>query len=1088
MKSFNSLFKLPKPMRTTKQSFLMLFIVVLLISPFQGKGLSKILSSNNFEVSELKCEYFKNPITISEARPRLSWEFKSLNPKTRNLKQSAYQILVATSQELLDKGIGDMWNSGKVLSDRNIQVSYSGQPLKSRKLYFWKVRVWDNNNQVSDWSPASVWRMAILNTDEWQAQWITIPESFWTETLRQDPEKVEVGQWLWCNDINRIYLRKTFVLDNINDIVKALIRIEADNRFDVWINGKAILIPEQTDWRKTPEQDIRRLLQPGENIVNIRALNTDTPLWFMSAIRAGLEMNYAAGANGKPARTETILSDKTWMMTRITWPKVFMPYGGGFKEEEWLKPGFTDIELPDICQSLHPRLTRRSWYARHEFNLESKPVSAQVYVTAHGLYELRLNGRKVGNDLLTPDYMKHVRLYQVYDVTDALTDGQNCLAALVGSGWLNSYGHSTLTSDKPLFFAQMHIKYANGVSEIVATNENWKTHPSPLLEDSPQYGERYDSQLEQAGWDQPGFDDAEWKQAKKTEAPVLPLIPQQHEPVRITAEKAAKAISEPIPGVFVCDFVQNASGRIRLRISGAKPGQKVVIRYGETLKTDGTVQTFVYDNVVYSNQPNERFMMRNIDTYICRGDNEEFFEPRFAYTGFRYVQISGYPGIPNKGDVVQRIFHTDTPVVGKFECSDTLLNQIWRNSMWSWRSNIHGFPTDCPTREKHPWEDVGVQVAQTACWFMNSEQFLENWLKNGYRMGGTVGWKDMTITMPWLLYTFYNDSVLLKTQYNSMKALVDERTRAANGGLFTGASFEWLDHIAIEKTDKEIFCSSFYYHNVDVLIQTARLLGRSDDVLRYQDMLREIRNSINERFLDTEKNLYRNNTQTAQLLPLAFGIAPDSLRAAIARSLVEDIIKHDYHLTTGMTGTKFLLPVLTSEGYLEVACRLATQTTYPSWGYWINHDATTILETWNAIPETGADQKNSHNHPNLGSIGEWFFEYLAGIKPDQDHPGFKHFIIKPFIPGNLAWAGADYHSMYGLIRSHWKKQGDKFILEVKIPANTTATVYVPTYIAEGVTESDVLAAESKGVTFLGIQPGYVVYQVASGDYRFEAPK
>jgi alpha-L-rhamnosidase len=1075
-------------MKNPKQLFLVLFCVTWLISPLQGEGLSNIVSSKNIEAHELRSEYLINPIAISEASPRLSWALKSSDSNARNLKQRAYQILVATSQELLDKEIGDMWDSGMVVSDQSIQVHYSGEPLDSRALYFWKVRVWDNSNQVSDWSQDAYWRMALLQTEEWQAQWIAMPEIFWVDSMLEDSEEVAVGQWLWSHDINRNYLRKTFVLDNISEIEKALIRVEADNRFDLWINGQAVSIPEQTNWRKTPAQDIRLLLQPGKNIVNIRALNTDTPLSFVSALRAGLKIDYPAGANGEPARTRTILSDETWMMTRITWPKIFLRHGEGFKEEDWLKPGFTDIEPPDVCQSLHPRLTRRSWHARHEFNLDSKPVSAQVYVTAHGLYELRLNGTKIGNDLLTPDHMRHCKLYQVYDVTDALTDGQNCLAALVASGWSNSHGHSILTPDKPLLYAQLHITYANGVSKVVATNENWKSHPSPLLEDSPQYGERYDSRLEQTGWDQPGFDDSAWMQAEKADGPDLPLVPQQHEPVRVTAEHAAKSISEPMPGVFVYDFAQNASGRIRLRIRGAQPGQKVVIRYGETLKTDGTVQTFVYDNVVFRNQPNERFMMRNIDTYICRGEEVEIFEPRFAYTGFRYAQISGYPGTPNIDDLVQRIFHTDTPVVGTFECADPLLNQIWSNSMWSWRSNIHGFPTDCPTREKSPWEDVGVQVAQTACWFMNSQRFLENWLKNGYRLGGTVGWKDMTITMPWLLYTFYHDSVLLHTQYDSMKALVDERTRAANGGLFTGASFEWLDHVAIEKTDKEIFSSSFYYHNVDILLQTARLLGRSEDVRRYGEMLPSIRNAINERFLDAEKKLYVNYTQTAQLLPLAFGIAPDSLRSAIVRSLVNEISKRDYHLTTGMTGTKYLLPVLTSEGYLDVAYRLATQTTYPSWGYWISHDATTILETWNAIPETGADQQRSHNHPNLGSIGEWYFEYLAGIQPDPDHPGFKHFSIQPFVPNNLEWAGADYHSMHGLIRSHWKKQGDKLILEVKIPVNTTATVYIPAPDAKGVTESGVLASESLGVTHLGSQPGFVVYQVASGDYRFETLK
>jgi alpha-L-rhamnosidase len=629
------------------------------------------------------------------------------------------------------------------------------------------------------------------------------------------------------------------------------------------------------------------------------------------------------------------------------------------------------------------------------------------------------------------------------------------------------------------------MTYADGRSEAIGTDGTWKAQPSPLLEDSLQYGERYDAQLEQPGWDRAGLDETQWQPAEPVKFAPRPLLPQQHEPVRVTAERPAISMSEPVAGTFVYDFGQNAPGRIRLHLRATRPGQMVVIRYGESLKPDGTVSPGPYDDVVYPNDPRQRFMTRNIDTYICRGGDENY-EPRFAYTGFRYAQVSGYLGKPSATDMVQRVFHNDTPVVGKFECANPLLNRIWSNAQWSWRGNIHGTPTDCPTREKNPWEDVGVQCAATACWFMDSDLFLGNWVHNGPRMGGTVGWKDIDVTLPWRLYTVYGDTALLARHYGKMKALVEERARAAGkDGLFTGNKFEWGDHVAIEKTDKEVFSAAFYYHDVDLLARTAQQLGHTNDAQRYGDLLPKIRAAINARFFDAGKNLYRNGTQTAQLLPLAFGIAPDDRRAAIAQSLVDDVVRHGNHLTTGMTGTKFLLPVLTQAGHLATAYALAMQTTAPSWGDMVEHGATTMLETWNAAAKPGKDQGGvSYNHPNFGSVGEWFFEYLAGIQPDETHPGFKHFTIRPCVPETLAWAGAEYRSVHGLIRSRWEKHGDTLALDITVPANTTATVFFPAKDSALVTESGTPATKAEGVKFLRQEAAAAVFEVRSGDYHF----
>jgi alpha-L-rhamnosidase len=907
------------------------------------------------------------------------------------------------------------------------------------------------------------WDLALKNPVTWRdAQWIGLPaEHFFSEP---EPPAIPRGQWISNIEKSRFYVRRAFTLPESRTIQSAWLRIEADNRFDLWINGGQVsLPPNPASWRNLAPLDVSALLQPGDNLICIRAYETDSPDWFISALRGGLRIDFED--NDGPLLLET---DAAWQATEVTWPKVFLDKA--FTEEAWLEPGFADHAPPDICQKLHPRHTRRSWMGRKVFDVEKPVGQAIFYATARGIYELSLNGQRVGRDLLTPHHLPNDRYpYQAYDVTSLMRPGENCLGVLTGGGFFNTIGHSGLTAGAPLFIAQLEWHDGDGEKRVLVSDASWKVSPSPLLEDSPQYGERYDARLEQSGWNEPAFDDSHWAPAQ-TETIPAQLEPQECETVQVAREISACELPTPAPGLHLFDFGINSSGRVRLTLRDTRSGQRIIIRYGELLADEGGVFNGPYRNVIYPDEPQARFMMRNIDTYFCRGGAVEVFEPRFCYTGFRYAQVEGCPGPLAPDDVVKLEFYNNVPVCGTFTCSDPMINRIWDMARNSWTSNLHGAPTDCPTREKQYWEDVGVQVGRTALWFMESERLLARWMTKGTRLGGTVGWEDMDIELPWEIHLFTGDTTLMRRHWPVMQALVEKRLARLENRLYTGREVhQWLDHTALEPTDHEIFASAFLWRNLDLMQKMAGRLGKSADADHYRRLRDDLGAAIHGQLFDTSIGAYRNGTQTAQLLPLAFGITPVDRREAVFQALVADIEKRGGALTTGMTGTRFLLPVISAHGRHDLALALATKTTFPSWGHWMAKGATAMAETWDTwdIPQDKL-RLRSFNHPNYGSIGEWFFEYLGGLQPDEEHPGFEHFFVRPQVEGPLMQVDVEYRSVRGLIRSAWKKENGRLEMRVEVPAGTTATICVP---GNNVTADPASAAGQKEARTNSLQVG-----------------
>jgi len=544
----------------------------------------------------------------------------------------------------------------------------------------------------------------------------------------------------------------------------------------------------------------------------------------------------------------------------------------------------------------------------------------------------------------------------------------------------------------------------------------------------------------------------------------------------VIEELKAEKVTSPRPGVYVFDFGQNAAGRCRLEVAKAEKGQRIQIRHAEVLQADGSIYTENYRSA------------RATDVYLCKGEGEEVWEPAFTYRGFRYAELTGYPGVPPNDALVFRVLHSAAPPAGEFACSNELINRIWKAIMWGQRSNMHSVPTDCPQRdERLGWTGDTQVFARTACWNMDMASFYEKWMYDilygsgqGVVVGAGPGWDDVKVILPWTLYCFYGDTRIVEESYPHMVAYVEGRRKAAKNNLFNQRGYG--DWIAVVRSPGHTISGAYYYHSVKLLSQMAAAIGKTDDARKYAELAAQIADSFNNAYLDKAKNMYPGATQTAFALPLYFGVAPADRKAALVDNLTADIVRRGYHPTTGFLGTPYLLPVLTSAGKHDVAYRLAAQETYPSWGYMVEHGATTIWERWNGDKE--GPGMNSLNHFALGSVGEWYFEALAGINFDPEQPGFKHIIIRPRPAGDLTWAKAEYRSMYGLVSSAWKIEGGTFALDILIPANTTATVYVPAKDAGSVTESGKPAGRAEGVKFVRMEGQFAVFDVEAGRYSF----
>ncbi len=762
-----------------------------------------------------------------------------------------------------------------------------------------------------------------------------------------------------------------------------------------------------------------------------------------------------------------------------------------------------------------PRTSSPAPYLRKEFAVKKQVIAARLYATALGLYECHLNGVRIGDALLTPgwtDYSKRIQ-YQSYDVTNLLRSGANSLGAILGDGW--GVGHIAWVgrqryAERPQLLAQIVLTYADGNREIIASDASWKVTQGSILESDMLMGESYDARRELTDWCQPGCNDSAWRavevfadQGAALVATNGPAIKRQEvlPPVEI------REIPDFVNRRWMFDLGQNMVGWIRLRVRGEK-GTTISIRYAEVLNSDGTLHT---ENLRSA---------RNMDFYTLKGGEDETWEPHFLFHGFRYVELLGFPGIPTPETVTGIVIHSEMPSTGHFECSDPLVNQLQRNIVWGQKGNFVDVPTDCPQRdERLGWTGDAQVFIRTAAFNMNVAGFFTKWMRDledaqsqegaypavapnalGWAIGeGGPAWADAGVICPWTIYQCYGDTGLLEARYASMQRFIEFLSDTSRSGLRCYAEYTgWHgfgDWLALDGSDgreggtsKELIGTAFFAHSSQLLARIARILGRADDAERYDQLSGQARDAFITRFVNTDGTIV-GGTQTSYLLALHFDLLPQNFRSIAVAELEQNIRLRENHLSTGFVGTPYINWVLSEMGHLDTAYALLKQTTWPSWLYSVTQGATTIWERWDGWTHDKGFQDagmNSFNHYAYGAVGAWMYAVIGGIDLDSQQPGYKHILMRPQPGGGLTYAKAELDSMYGLIRSAWTLQNGAFNWQITVPANTTATLYIPAQDGSLVTESGQPAGESNGVTFLRMENGAAIFSALSGSYDFSS--
>lgn len=896
----------------------------------------------NVQLQNLRCEMLSNPTGIEVTAPRLSWEISSAQ---RNVLQTAYQVLVASSAEKLAANEGDLWNSGKVSSNQSVQVAYAGAPLQSRTVCYWKVKTWTTQG-ISEWSAPAQWSMALLTAKDWQASWI------------------------------------------------------------------------------------------------------------------GLDLAFP-----------------------------------------W-----------DSAQSKFSRLSAR--YFRKTFTVKPSVKRATAYIAGLGWYELYLNGQRIGNQALAPaptDYTKSV-LYNTYDVTAALQQGDNAIGTILGNGRFftmrQAYKPQKIrTFGYPKMLLQLEIEYTNGTRETIASDASWKvTTDAPIRTNNEYDGEEYDATKEMPGWNTARFDDHTWLQPELVQAPGGAIRAQLNEKMQVMETLQPRSIKELKPGVFILDIGQNMAGWLQMKVKGPR-GTHVTLRFAETLQPDGSLYTANLRDA------------RVTDMYTLKGEGTETWHPAFVYHGFRYAEISNYPGTPTVQDFEGQVIYDNISTTGAFTSSDTTLNQIFNNAYQGIRSNYKGMPLDCPQRnERMPWLGDRATGAYGEAYLFDNAKLYAKWLNDIEESQTPEGaipdvapayWRYYSDNVTWpgtyilvadMLYGQFGDQRAIAKHYDTMKKwLAYMRAKYMKDYIITKDKYgDWcvppeslqLIHSrdSTRNTDGTLLATAYYYRLLFLMQRFAKVLHKPQDAQAFADLGAHIKTAFNRKFFNPLTAQYSNNTVTANLLPLYFGITPVAAEKQVFNNIVNKI-EQEYkgHISTGVIGTQWLMRGLSRWGKPELAFHIAANRDYPSWGYMIDRGATTIWELWNG--DTANPAMNSHNHVMLlGDLLIWYYEDLAGIRSSTAYPGFKQVIMQPVLPSGLQTVNASYQSIHGTIKSEWKNTADKFTWNISVPGNTTALVYIPATAAAQVIESGNPATKAAGVKWLRMEGNRAVFEIGSGNYEFESSK
>ena len=787
---------------------------------------------------------------------------------------------------------------------------------------------------------------------------------------------------------------------------------------------------------------------------------------------------------GKSSPWSSVASFQMALMNNTDW------------KAKWIEPILTEEE----------QAARTSPLLRKPFKLTKKVASATTYITSHGFYEAWLNGQRIGDAYLTPGwtaYKKRLQ-YQVYDVTALLKPGDNALGVMLGNGWyrgilgwsdnINIYGKDIA------LLCQVDIVYTDGTHESIITDATWRSSTGAVTYAEIYHGETYDARMEKSGWNSPGYDDSQWQGVKVTQHAMDVLLATWNEPVRKKETFIPVKIFITPAGEQVIDFGQNLVGWVRMQVAG-RAGDKVVLSHAEVLDKAGNFYT---ENLRAA---------RAQDTYILKGGGTEVYEPRFTWHGFRYLKIEGYPGEIKPENFTAVALYSDMKPTGIFTSSNALINQLQQNIQWGQKGNFLDVPTDCPQRdERLGWTGDAQAFSRTAAFNMNVNNFFAKWMQDveadqiegrvpfvvpnvlGAGAANSTGWADVATIVPWNMYLVYGDKELLERQYASMKAFVESIRKVTKNDLWnSGFHFgDWLFYRPDDDndgraavTDKYLIAQCFYAHSTQLLIKAANVLDKKDDAAFYTLLLQKIKEAFLKEYMTPNGRLV-SGTQTAYVLALNFDMLPEELRAQAAERLAQNVKSYG-HLTTGFLGTPYLCHVLTRFGHTDLAFELLLRKQYPSWLYPVTMGATTIWERWDGQKPDSSFQTpsmNSFNHYAYGAIGDWMYRAVAGLDTYEDGVAYRHSMIRPHIGGGFTSVSASLDTYYGKLSSSWKVEGDKLTLDVEVPVNTTATVFVPSDELSKVMEGGKPLPAMKEIEIVGTEPGYVVLKVGSGKYRF----
>ncbi|TCN25397.1 family 78 glycoside hydrolase catalytic domain [Mesobacillus foraminis] len=1174
---------------------LTLLIISTAVSSFSPVALAK---GSKFKVTNLMVDHTSTPLGIDVEKPSFSWQMDS---DRRGASQTAYQVVVKDSKNKV------VWDTKKVQSDVSVGIRYAGKDLKATTRYNWTVTVWDESNKkasstswfetglmnpdpnLSGWDGAS-W---IGGDDEdlvLYSQYLSVFKVNYSLQLDQATRATKASFILGANDARLMDKNK-----NIYNIEKkkneSYIDIELDiSKVDGSENGLAKLNVYRAGYKQgdSPEVPLFSYHVP------LSLINVDNKykehkfyIWGNSGIfniyidgtAAANKISEGNGINLNPVGSGgnyisfPMLADigffvdagqkasyKNLEVTNYRTPEnaLFLEdlegkaYNGIYSEALKKNTGFTikngsyilegkkdgSFVVADPSSNSMPML-------RKEFTADKKQIeSAKVYATARGIYELYINGERVGEDYFNPGLTQYnvTHMYQTYDVTNMIKPGKaNAIGAMLGEGWWS--GATTFTTanwnffgDRSSLLAKLVITYKDGSKRVISTNPDWKySNEGPVVYGSFFQGEVYDATKENElkGWSKADFDDSSWKKAvevpldSNTTAPGLSydnmqLIGQIGENASVVKTLTAQKVTEVRPGVYVYDMGQNMVGVPKIKLENETAGNKITMRYAEVLYPDLPESK---DNVGMIMQENLRAAL-NQDTYIAK-DGDQVIQPRFTFHGYRYIEITGIdealPLDAVQGEVISSVKDIDS----SYKTSNQLVNKLWENITWSMRGNFLSIPTDTPARnERMGWNgDISV-FSRTATYLDNVNQFFRRHnLANrdmqsaagryadvapvGPGFGGIL-WGSAGLTVPWEAYQQYGDITILEEHYDSMKkymAYLDTRVNPATGLINEGPLGDWLSPES-SKTENVILWSAYHAYDLWIMSKAAEALGHEGDAEGYWNKYMERKEFFNNKFVDakTKKTLKSNGTladsQASYAVPLALGIfneentphAADHLAAAVMRENTDDsgVTRPSYSLMTGFIGTASISQALSDNGYDDIAYRLLQQTSYPSWLYSVKNGATTIWERLNSYTVEdgfgGNNSMNSFNHYSFGAVGAWMYNESLGIERDPENPGFKHFILKPTPDpdGVMTWAEGHYDSVYGRIKSKWEVKNGTLNYSAAVPANTTATVYIPASSVKTIKESGKPISKSEGVKFIEFKDGKAVYELEAGSYDFSS--